>query len=480
MRSRSIDRRAVLAAAASIGASTLMRDDAAAQSATTGQGAVGTLPAPGEFVVRGAHVLSLDPKIGDLPTGDVHVRDGAIVAVGANVDAGGAEVIDGRGKICMPGFVETHWHHWTSLFRPIIGNDVPERTYFPVTSRLAPHMTADDSYNSVRLGLAEALSAGVTTTHNWAHNIRSPAHADAELRAMADTGIRGRFSYGTPQGAPNDQPMDLADLARVKRDWIKNDGMLTLGIASRNVGDGTNPLRGNISVEMAKKDWGGARELGLTITMHTSGASPVKLLNDSGLLGPDLELVHPLLTTAEERAMMKEKGVCYSTSPVGESQRPASAGVIQLGELLQDGVKASLSIDHTTNYNCDCFGCMRMAYSLHKNRLGNKIPLTSKRMVELATLDGARDLGVADRVGSLTPGKRADLILIRTTDINMTPMGDPYEALVSLAQPSNVDTTIVDGRVLYRGGRHTALDHKQIVANASKSLADIRARAKWP
>jgi 5-methylthioadenosine/S-adenosylhomocysteine deaminase len=178
--------------------------------------------------------------------------------------------------------------------------------------------------------------------------------------------------------------------------------------------------------------------------------------------------------------MMKEKGARYSTSPVGESQRPASAGVIQLGELLEAGVGVSLSIDHTTNYNCDCFGCMRMAYSLHKHRLGNKIPLTSKRMVELATIDGARDLGLADRVGSLTPGKRADLILVRTTDVNMTPMGDPYDALVSLAQPSNVDTTIVDGRILYRGGRHTSLDHKQIIANASKSLTDIRARAKWP
>jgi 5-methylthioadenosine/S-adenosylhomocysteine deaminase len=145
---------------------------------------------------------------------------------------------------------------------------------------------------------------------------------------------------------------------------------------------------------------------------------------------------------------------------------------------LQDGIKVSLSIDHTTNYNCDCFGCMRMAYSLHKHRLGNKVPLTSRRMVELATLDGARDLGVADKVGSLTPGKRADLILVRTTDTNMMPMGDPYDALVSLAQPSNVDTTVVDGRVLYRSGRHAALHHQQIVASASKSLADIRARAK--
>src|SRR5205823_6920543 len=111
-----------------------------------------------------------------------------------------------------------------------------------VTARLGPHMTPDDSYSSVRLGIAEALSAGVTSTQNWAHNVVSPAHADAELRAMRDTGIRGRFGYGTPQGAPNDQPMDLADLARVKREWLPGDGMLTLGICSRNVGADPNPL----------------------------------------------------------------------------------------------------------------------------------------------------------------------------------------------------------------------------------------------
>jgi 5-methylthioadenosine/S-adenosylhomocysteine deaminase len=471
-----VDRRTVLAGAASIGAANVLAGDAGAQTGTSGQGGQ-SLPARGEFMVRGAHVLSIDPKIGDLASGDVHVRDGAIVAVGAKLTAPGAEVIEGRGMICMPGFVETHWHHWTSLFRPIISNDDANQGYFPVTSRLGPQMTADDTYNSVRLGIAEALSAGVTTTQNWAHNVRSPAHADAEIRAMRDLGIRGRFAYGTPQGAANDQPMDLADLARVKRE-LQGDSMLTLGISSRNVGDGSNPLRGNISVEMAKKDWGGARELGLAITMHTSGPSPVKLLNDNGLLGPDLQLVHPLLTTAEERAMLKEKGTSYSSSPVGESQRPASAGVIQLGELLEAGVRVSLSIDHTTNYNCDCFGCMRTAYSLHKHRIGNKIPLTSKRMVELATIDGARDLGMADRTGSLTPGKRADLILVRTTDINMMPAGDPYDALVSLAQPSNVDTVVVDGRILRRNGRYTALDHPQVVAGAVKSLAEIRARAK--
>ena len=170
------------------------------------------MPARGEFVVRGAHVLSMDDAVGDLPGGDVHVRNGTIVAVAANVNAPGAQVIDGKGMICMPGFVDTHWHHWTTFLRPVMRADDPKRTYFPVTFALGVHYTPEDSYRAVRLGLAEALSAGVTTTHNWAHNVRSPAHADAEVRAMRDSGLRGRFAYGPALGMPNDKPMDIADM----------------------------------------------------------------------------------------------------------------------------------------------------------------------------------------------------------------------------------------------------------------------------
>ena len=187
-----------------------------------------------------------------------------------------------------------------------------------------------------------------------------------------------------------------------------------------------------------------------------------------------------MLTTPEERAILKARGVSYSISPVGEARRPASVGDIQLAELLEAGVKVSLSTDHTTNYNCDPFMAMRLLFALHQHRIGGKFPLTLKRLVQVATLDGAVDLGIADKTGSLTPGKRADLILVRTNDINMTPFGDPYEALVSLAQPANVDTVVVDGRILRRSGAFTALEPAKVVREAQEAVRDLRARAKWP
>jgi cytosine/adenosine deaminase-related metal-dependent hydrolase len=467
------DRRTVLAATTALGAAALMPNGASAQGAAPAAGTV--LPARGEFVVRGAHVLTMDRDLGDLRAGEVHVRDGEIVAVGVAVNAPGAEVIDGKGMICMPGFVDTHWHHWTTLLRPVMQADDPKRTYFPVTFALGLHYTPEDSFRAVRLGLAQALAAGVTTTHNWAHNVRSPAHADAEVKAMRESGLRGRFAYGPALGMPNDKPMDLADIARMKKE-IGNDPMLTLGICSRNVDGNTGGTRGAIDAAMAKKEWGAARELGLPITLHTSGTGAIKVLNEAGLLGPDLQLVHPLNTDAADWETLAKHGVRYSVSPLGEAGR---SGEMQFPEMMQAGVKTSISIDNVTAERCDCFACMHMLQTINRHRTGGKFKLTTKKLVQMATIDGAEDLGFADRTGSLTPGKRADLILVRTGEPHMGDIGDPYDALVQLAQPSDVDTVVVDGRILRRKGAFTALDYGKLLADAAQSVAALKAKANW-
>jgi len=354
-----------------------------------------------------------------------------------------------------------------------VRQDDPTRGYFPVTSRLGPHMTPDDSYRSVRLGIAEALSAGVTTVHNWAHNIRSPAHADAEMRAMRDMGIRGRFAYGTPQGHPNDKPMDFAGLERAKRDWSKEDGLLLLAICSRSVDNANAGTRGTISPDLAKTEWTKARELGLPITMHTSGVGGIKVLDEAGLLGRDVQLVHPLNTTAEERAALARNGTSYSISPVGEARRPAE---IQFVEMHEAGVRMSLSVDHITTYDANLFDSMRFLATVVQHKHGSKFKLTSKMLVEMATIGGARDLGFGDKVGSLTPGKRADIILLRRTDLNLA-FADPYDGLVTLAQPANVDTVIVDGRILRRRNQFTVLDMPKMMEETAESVEFLRSKA---
>src|SRR5262249_52097849 len=186
------------------------------------------------------------------------------------------------------------------------------------------------------------------------------------------------------------------------------------------------------------------------------------------------------LNTPEELAILKTRGVSYSTSPQLEARRAAALGEIQLGELLGAGVKVSLSTDHMASISCDPFASMRILFALHSHRIGAKVPLTLERLLRPATTDGAIDPGIADRTGSLTPGKGADLTLVRTTDVNTAPAGDPYETIVSFAMPPNVDTVIVDGRVLRRGGKFTACDHGRIVAEARAAAVALRGKAGWP
>jgi 5-methylthioadenosine/S-adenosylhomocysteine deaminase len=168
--------------------------------------------------------------------------------------------------------------------------------------------------------------------------------------------------------------------------------------------------------------------------------------------------------------------VRYSVSPLGEAGR---AGEMQFIEMMQAGVKVSISIDNVTAERCDCFACMHMLQTINRHRTGGKFQLTTRKLVQMATIDGAEDLGFADRTGSLTPGKRADLILVRTTDPHMGDIGDPYDALVQLAQPSDVDTVVVDGRILRRKGAFTALDYGKLLADAAQSVTALKTKANW-
>jgi 5-methylthioadenosine/S-adenosylhomocysteine deaminase len=150
-----------------------------------------------EFLVHGGYVLTMDPALGDLAGGDVHVRDGAIVAVGPGLDPD-CPRIDAAGTVVMPGLVDTHWHLWTTLFRSMSSSS-PETAYFALNVANGLRCRPDDLYHGVRLGLVDAVNTGITTVHDWAHNLRSPEHADAMLAAHREIGLRGRFSYGTGQ-----------------------------------------------------------------------------------------------------------------------------------------------------------------------------------------------------------------------------------------------------------------------------------------
>ncbi len=461
------------AAACAAGPQQTMRMSAADRKA-------GKLPPRGEFVVRNAYVVTMDEKLGDLPNGDVHVRNGALVAVGPNLSAPGAEVIDGRNRIALPGFVDTHFHLWGSFARGVVADG--DFDYFPVMSRLGPVMTPEDAYNSARLGIAEAINSGLTTIHDWSHNIISGAYADADLRALRDCGIRARFSYGYSRNLQQKpkETADFNDIARVKHEWFgkSNDGLLTMGFASRGAGD-TPP-------EVYRKEWEFARSIGLPITQHAGRSlgeikrfRRIEMLYKDKLLGPDVQLIHTYSASAEERGMIADTKTHVSIAPFTASR--LASGLPYLGDLLKRGVQCSLSVDTTTvGGNADMFGIMRLMLQLNHLRSMDVMEVQPRRILELATIDGAKDLGIADRAGSLTPGKRADLILVRTNDLNVAPFINPSLLLVQQAQPYNVDTVVIDGRILKHKGELTALDTDEIIRKAAESFHGARKRAGGP
>jgi 5-methylthioadenosine/S-adenosylhomocysteine deaminase len=440
----------------------------------------GQLPPRGEFVVRNAYIVTMDSKLGDIPSGDVHVRNGALVAVGPNLNAPAAEEIDGRNRIALPGFIDTHFHLWGSFARGIVADG--DFDYFPVMSRIGPVMTPEDAYNSAKLGIAEAVNSGLTTIHDWSHNIITGAYADADLRALRDCGIRARFSYGYSRNLQQKpkETVDFNDIARVKREWFgaSNDGLLTMGFASRGAGD-TPP-------EVYRKEWEFARSLGLPITQHAGRSLAeikrfrrIEMLYKDKLLGPDVQLIHTYSASPEERGMIAETKSHVSIAPFTASR--LASGLPYLGDLLKRGVQCSLSVDTTTvGGNADMFSIMRLMLQLNHLRSMDVLEVQPRRILELATIDGAKDLGIADRVGSLTPGKRADLILVRTNDLNVAPFINPALLLVQQAQPYNVDTVIIDGRILKHKSELVAIDTEEVIRKAAESFHEARKRAGGP
>jgi 5-methylthioadenosine/S-adenosylhomocysteine deaminase len=434
------------------------------------------LPDRGEFIIRNAYVLTMDAKLGDLPSGDIHVRNGAIVAVGPRLAAPGAKVIDGKSMIALPGLIETHWHMWGTAARNTAGDEA-KMGYFTFAKVVGAIFKPEDNARGVRLALAEAINSGLTTVHNWSHNLVTPEFADAELQAHRMMGHRALFGYGYFGIGRQDQAVRVEDLDRVQERWIKgSEGLLTLGICSRG------PENNNM--DMCRMEWDAARKRGMRISTHVGTAlakvkerQAIKELAKAGLLGPDVILVHDTNTVDNDSELLAKTGTNISFSPFTEMR--TGFGIPPVAELTKAGVPLSLSVDTTVLAgNCDMFAIMKAIHNVANGEAKSEFAMPARWALELATMGGARALGIADRVGSLTPGKRADIILVRTTDVNMAPLTEPAHMIVQSANPSNVDTVMIDGRVLKRGGKLVGIDVARIVREANDTAMRVRAEAE--
>jgi 5-methylthioadenosine/S-adenosylhomocysteine deaminase len=435
----------------------------------------------GSYLVREAHLLTLDGSGSGLETGDILIEGRHIADIGRSVPADGADVIDGRGMIAMPGLIDTHRHCWGSILRggACYGNlgDYFAKNVFTYGAAFSP----EDNYTSIRFGMAEAVDSGITAVHAWEHNIQTPAHARASLHALRESGMRGRFSYG-PSADPESprsfvqgsETIDLEDVLRLRDEEFSRPGRFDLGIAARGVEFSQEPVW--------QREFAFAREHGLPITAH-SMMTPhdiehhrsVRIYRDNDALGPDLQLVHCIRVDDEEIRWLAETGTHVSISIM--SNLRCGMGLPPVLAMTRAGVAVALSLDTMgASDNSDMFAAMRVTMGIERARADDGAAYQPSEVLHQATSAGAAYLGLEQQTGVLRTGALADVILLRATDLNMAPLNVPDGQVVLCAQPANVDTVFIDGEPRKQAGDLVGLDRRQLVDEATAAMDDLKRR----
>jgi cytosine/adenosine deaminase-related metal-dependent hydrolase/ribose/xylose/arabinose/galactoside ABC-type transport system permease subunit len=431
----------------------------------------------GRTLIRGGTVLSLDTDVGDFTTADVLIERDQIVEVGPGLVAADAEVIDASDMIVMPGFVDSHRHIWEGLLRNI-GTDVPlegRSSYISfVLHKLAPAFRPEDAYIGDLLSALGAIDAGITTLLDWSHIQASPAHTDAVIQALRDSGLRAVFAYGFPWWGKWEERQPSWFVRAATEHFSSTDQMLTLALAA--------PGPEFTDFEVSRDHWKLARETGARITTHVGVGSygqdaKLQEMGEAGLLGPDTTYIHCTTLNDTEIQMIVDTGGTVSlASPV---EMMMGHGMPPIQKFLDRGLRPSLSVDVETNVPGDMFNQMRSVLTLQRASATahGTSPLRTKEVLACATIEGARANGLDSKVGTLTPGKQADLIMLRTDRINVTPLNDAATAVVAGMDTGNVDTVLIAGRVMKRHGELLYVDWPAVKRMAAESRDFVVAKS---
>jgi 5-methylthioadenosine/S-adenosylhomocysteine deaminase len=428
------------------------------------------------LLLRGGTIISMDPRIGDFAKGDILIEGKTIAAIGAALPAAGATVIDASNMILIPGLIDCHRHSWEGQLRRINPNAPTLADYSNATHlSFATHYRPQDMYVGGTITALGCIDAGITCVIDNSHNARSAAHSDAAVEALLDSGMRAVHASGAPQAGEWDHQWPL-DLMRLQKKYFSStDSLVTLRMFSA-------PSAAN---------WAFARSLGLRITTEFQGPQQAALLDplwQDRLVGSDNTFNHCGALPERTWEILRESGATIDVCPRSDAQYGLGEGVSAYQHALDHGIKPGFSVDNETSYSSDMFMEMRVAFYMQRALAQNRkfggeqktpVPVNVRDVLECATVNGANCAGLGAKIGSLAPGKEADIVMIRADDINLYPSNNALGTVVQAADRSNIDTVIIGGRIRKQHGKLVGLDMNRLKRMVEESRLYLFAKNNY-
>lgn len=416
-------------------------------------------------VFKGGTIITMDASVPNLAAGDVLVEGDRIVAVGANVQADGAEVIDASGSIVMPGLIDAHHHMWLGVMRRMMPDVDDLFAYIDVVAeRLGSHYRPLDMYLSTRLTALASLDAGITTVIDACHNSRSPEHSDAALDALEQAGIRALHMVGAAMDKKASAAHLPHDLERLALKWNADSGRVRVG------------LFGQLDLDW----WKVARSLDMRILTEFIGdlAKIGPAFAEKGVLGTHNIFNHCTRAPEETWKLFADAGVNVTINPRSDALFGFDDERFAYQQAIDHGLTPAIGIDLDTAFGSDMFGEMHalfgqqrsaMRYRRFRGEADAPAPITVEAVLKAATVHGGRAAGLESSIGTLTTGKQADIIMVRTDGVAVFPVTNAIGTIVQAVERSDVDTVMVAGEIRKRAGKLVDVDLARLRAEVDAS-----------
>jgi 5-methylthioadenosine/S-adenosylhomocysteine deaminase len=419
----------------------------------------------GRTLFKGGTIVTMDPRIPNLSTGDVLIDGGRIAAVGVNLEADGAETIDATGGIVMPGLVDAHHHMWLGVMRRMMPDVDDLFAYIDVVAEtLGARYRPLDMYLSTKLTAVASLDAGITTIIDACHSSRSPEHTDAALDALDAAGIRVLHMVGAAMDKKASTAHVPSDLKRLADNWNHGDGLVRVG------------LFGQLNLDW----WKVARSLDMRILTEFIGdlAKLGPEFAEPGVLGPHNIFNHCTRVPRETWKLLADAGVNVTVNPRSDALFGFDDESFAYQQAIDHGLAPALGIDLDTAFGSDLFGEMHalfgqqrsaMRYRRFRGEQNVPSPISVEAVLKAATVNGARAAGLESEIGTLTPGKQADIIMVRTNGVAVFPVTNAIGTIVQAVERSDVDLVMVAGEIRKRAGKLVDVDVARLTADVTAS-----------